>query len=59
MSCTFYQIFYVFITPLFGIIFNIFYYVDCEGGASSVAHFSFMYLYHSPDGGQMKDWNMP
>ena len=55
MSCTFYQIFYVFITPLFGIIFNIFYYVDCEGGASSVAHFSFMYLYHSPDGGQMKD----
>lgn len=55
MSCTFYQIFYVFITPLFGIIFNIFYYVDCEGEASSVAHFSFICLNPLPDDGPMND----
>jgi hypothetical protein len=29
-----------FIISLFGIVFNVFYQVDCEGEASSVAHFS-------------------
>jgi hypothetical protein len=47
--------FYVFIIPLFGIIFKVFYQVDCEGEASSIAHFSFMYLYPVPDDSRMND----
>jgi len=30
-----------------------FYQVDCEGEASSITHFSVMYLYLLPDGGQI------
>ena len=32
------------IIPVFGIIFIEFYQVECEVEASSIAHFSFMYL---------------
>jgi len=41
----------VFIIPLLGMIFYIFYRVDYEGEAYSVTHFSFMYLYLLPDDG--------
>jgi len=44
-SCKFYSIFYIIIIiPLLGIIFYIFHQTDGEGEASSIAHFSFMYL---------------
>jgi len=33
-----------------GIIFNVFYQVDFEGEASSIAQFSLMYMYPLPDG---------
>jgi len=46
-----YQIFYIFVFPSLGIIFNVFYQVDCEGEASYIAHFFLMYLYPLPDGG--------
>jgi len=42
--------YFVFIIPLLGIIFNVFYQVGCGGEASSIAQFSFMYLYLLPDG---------
>jgi len=35
--------YFVFISPLLRIIFYVFYKVDCEEEAYSVAHFSFMY----------------
>jgi hypothetical protein len=47
--------FNVFITSVFELTFNIYYQVDCESKASSVAHFSFMHFYPPPDGGKMKD----
>jgi len=41
----------LFIIPLLRI--NIFYQVDFEGEASSIAHFSFTYRYTAPDIGRM------
>lgn len=41
----------MFIFPSLGIIFNVFYKVECEGQASSIAQFSLMYLYPLPDDG--------
>jgi len=48
----------VLIIPLFGVTFKAFYQADCEGEASSIAHFSFMYLYPLPDDGRTNDSNM-
>jgi hypothetical protein len=53
-----YQIFYIFIFPSLGIIFHVFYQVDCEGEASYIAHFFLMYLYPLPDGSWMDDQNI-
>jgi len=50
--------YFVFISSLLGIIFYVFYKVDCEREAYSVAHFSFTYLYLLPDDGQMKGQNV-
>lgn len=46
-SCKFYWIFYVFVIPLLGIIFNVLCQVDCETEASSVTHFSISVLVSS------------
>ena len=51
--------YFIFIVPLLGTIFNVFYQVDCEVVASSIVHFPFTYLYHLPYDGRMKDRNMP
>jgi len=50
--------YFIFIIPLLGIIFNVFYQVDCEGEASSIALFPFTYLYPLPYDCRMKDRNM-
>jgi 1-acyl-sn-glycerol-3-phosphate acyltransferase len=48
--------YFVFIIPLLGIIFCVFYRVECEGEASSVARCAFMYLYLLlSDDGRMDD----
>jgi len=49
--------YFIFIIPLLGIIFNVFYQVDYEGEASSITHFPFTYLYLLPYDGRMKDRN--
>ena len=54
----FYPVFFFFIIPMLGIIFNVFYQVDFAGESSSVAHFFFMYLYPVRKDGWMKDCNM-
>jgi len=46
--------YFIFISPLLGIILYVFYKVDHEREAYSVAHFSFMYLYLLPDDSRMK-----
>ena len=51
--------YFVFIIILLKIIFNAFHLIDCEREASSIAHFSLMYLYSLPAGGRMKNQNMP
>ena len=55
--CNFIQ-YFVFIIPMLGITFNVFYRVDFAGESSSVAHSSFMYLYPVPEDGRMNDCNM-
>ena len=50
--------YFVFIIPLLGITFNVFYQVDCEVEACAIAHFPFTYLYPVPYDGRMKDRNM-
>ena len=53
----FYPIF-VFIIPMLGITFSVFYQVDFVGKSSAVAHFFFMYLYPVPDDGWMNNCNI-
>jgi hypothetical protein len=48
----------VLIISLFGITFKAFYQVDCEEEASSIAHFSFMYLYPLRDNDRINDSSM-
>jgi len=50
--------YFVFIISLLRTVFNVFYQVDCEGEASSIAHFPFTYLYLLPYDGRMKDRKM-
>ena len=52
-SCKLYRTFYVFIIPSLGIRLIVFYQVDCEGEASSIAHVSFMYFCLLPHDGRM------
>jgi hypothetical protein len=49
--------YFIFISPLLG-IFYVFYTVDCESEAYSVAHFSFTYFYLLTNDGRMKGQNV-
>ena len=54
-SCQFCWMFCVFIVPLFGLIFNVFYQIDIKGEAPSIASFSLKCLYFIPDDGRAND----
>ena len=49
----------IIITPVLGIIFNVFYQVHCEGDVCSIAHFSFTFLYPLPDDRMIERSNDP